>query len=47
MRGPAEIRSVVERFAEIGMNELVFTPTVPRLDQVDALTNALSGGRFL
>lgn len=41
VRTRAQIRSVVERFAEVGMNELVFTPTVPRLDQVDALADAL------
>ena len=42
VRSRTQIRSMVERFAEVGMNELVFTPTVPRLDQVDALADALS-----
>lgn len=39
-----EIRGVVERFAAAGMNELVFTPTVPRLDQVDGLAEHLDLG---
>lgn len=38
------IRDVVERFAEVGMNEIVFTPTVPRIDQVDGLADHLGLG---
>lgn len=38
------IRDVVERFAEVGMNEIVFTPTVPRIDQVDGLADHLGPG---
>lgn len=41
VRSRDEIRGAVERFAEVGMTELVFTPTVPRLDQVDGLADAL------
>jgi alkanesulfonate monooxygenase SsuD/methylene tetrahydromethanopterin reductase-like flavin-dependent oxidoreductase (luciferase family) len=39
VRTPAEIRGIVDRFAAIGMNELTFAPTVPRLDEVDRLAD--------
>lgn len=44
VRTREEIRDVVERFAEVGMNEIVFTPTVARLDQVDGLADHLGLG---
>lgn len=39
VRTPEAIRDEVRRFAEVGMNEVVFSPTVARLDQVDALAD--------
>ena len=41
VRGREQVRGAVDRFAEVGVNELVFTPTVPRLDQVDGLAEHL------
>jgi hypothetical protein len=39
VRTPERIRGIVEEFAGIGMNELVFTPTLARLDEVDRLAD--------
>lgn len=39
VRTPERIRSAVEEFAAVGMNELTFTPTVARLDEVDRLAD--------
>lgn len=39
VRTPESIKDMVGRFADIGMNEVVFSPTVARLDQVDALAD--------
>lgn len=39
VRTPDRIRAIIEEFAAIGMNELVFTPTVARLDEVDRLAD--------
>ncbi|MDX3855203.1 LLM class flavin-dependent oxidoreductase [Streptomyces sp. AK02-01A] len=39
VRTPERIRGIVEEFAAIGMNELTFTPTVARLDEVDRLAD--------
>jgi alkanesulfonate monooxygenase SsuD/methylene tetrahydromethanopterin reductase-like flavin-dependent oxidoreductase (luciferase family) len=39
VRTPERIRGIVEEFADIGMNELVFTPTLARLDEVDRLAD--------
>ncbi|MFJ4923054.1 LLM class flavin-dependent oxidoreductase [Streptomyces sp. NPDC088725] len=39
VRTPERIRGIVAEFAAIGMNELTFTPTVARLDEVDRLAD--------
>jgi len=39
VRTPAAIRDIVEQFAAIGMTELTFSPTVPRLEEVDRLAD--------
>jgi alkanesulfonate monooxygenase SsuD/methylene tetrahydromethanopterin reductase-like flavin-dependent oxidoreductase (luciferase family) len=39
VRTPRRIRGIIEEFAGIGMNELVFTPTLARLDEVDRLAD--------
>jgi alkanesulfonate monooxygenase SsuD/methylene tetrahydromethanopterin reductase-like flavin-dependent oxidoreductase (luciferase family) len=39
VRTPERIRGIVAEFADIGMNELVFTPTLARLDEVDRLAD--------
>lgn len=40
---PKEVRAIVEEYAEAGVDELVFNPTVARLDQVDRLAEACFG----
>jgi hypothetical protein len=35
------MRGIAREFADIGMNELVFTPTIARLDEVDRLADAV------
>jgi alkanesulfonate monooxygenase SsuD/methylene tetrahydromethanopterin reductase-like flavin-dependent oxidoreductase (luciferase family) len=39
VRTSERIRGIVREFADIGMNELTFTPTVARLDEVDRLAD--------
>lgn len=39
VRTPQRIRGIVDEFAGIGMNELTFSPTVARLDEVDRLAD--------
>jgi alkanesulfonate monooxygenase SsuD/methylene tetrahydromethanopterin reductase-like flavin-dependent oxidoreductase (luciferase family) len=39
VRTPERIRAIAGEFAGIGMNELVFTPTLARLDEVDRLAD--------
>lgn len=39
MRTPSRIRGIAEEFAGVGMNELAFTPTLARLDEVDRLAD--------
>lgn len=39
VRTPSEIRTIVDQFAEIGMTDLVFTPTLADLDEVDRLAD--------
>jgi alkanesulfonate monooxygenase SsuD/methylene tetrahydromethanopterin reductase-like flavin-dependent oxidoreductase (luciferase family) len=39
VRTPEAIRGILNDFAGVGMNELVFTPTVARLDEVDRLAD--------
>ncbi|MCI2423223.1 LLM class flavin-dependent oxidoreductase [Saccharopolyspora sp. K220] len=39
VRTPDRIRGIIGEFADIGMTELVFTPTVARLDEVDRLAD--------
>jgi alkanesulfonate monooxygenase SsuD/methylene tetrahydromethanopterin reductase-like flavin-dependent oxidoreductase (luciferase family) len=39
VRSPEQIRSIVADFASVGMNEVTFTPTVARLDEVDRLAD--------
>jgi alkanesulfonate monooxygenase SsuD/methylene tetrahydromethanopterin reductase-like flavin-dependent oxidoreductase (luciferase family) len=39
VRTPERIRGIAGEFAGIGMNELVFTPTLARLDEVDRLAD--------
>lgn len=39
VRTPSRIRGIVEEFAGVGMNELAFTPTLARLDEVDRLAD--------
>jgi hypothetical protein len=39
VRTPRRIRDVVGEFAGIGMNELVFPPTVARFDEIDRLAD--------
>jgi len=39
VRTPERIRGIADEFAGIGMNELVFAPTVARLDEVDRLAD--------
>jgi alkanesulfonate monooxygenase SsuD/methylene tetrahydromethanopterin reductase-like flavin-dependent oxidoreductase (luciferase family) len=42
-RGTEEIRSRARAFRDIGADELVFSPTVPNVDQVDGLADAVLG----
>jgi hypothetical protein len=39
VRTPERIRGIVEEFAGIGTNELLFTPTLAWLDEVDRLAD--------
>jgi alkanesulfonate monooxygenase SsuD/methylene tetrahydromethanopterin reductase-like flavin-dependent oxidoreductase (luciferase family) len=39
VRTPGRIRGIVDEFAAIGVNELTFTPTIARLDEVDRLAD--------
>jgi alkanesulfonate monooxygenase SsuD/methylene tetrahydromethanopterin reductase-like flavin-dependent oxidoreductase (luciferase family) len=39
VRTPDRIRGIVDDFDGIGMNQLVFTPTIARLDEVDRLAD--------
>jgi hypothetical protein len=41
VRTPERMRGIAREFADIGMNELVFTPTLARLDEVDRLADAV------
>jgi alkanesulfonate monooxygenase SsuD/methylene tetrahydromethanopterin reductase-like flavin-dependent oxidoreductase (luciferase family) len=41
VRTPERIRGIAAEFAGIGMNELVFTPTLARLDEVDRLADVV------
>ncbi|GAA3736098.1 LLM class flavin-dependent oxidoreductase [Streptomyces tremellae] len=41
VRTPERIRGIVREFADIGVNELTFTPTIARLDEVDRLADLL------
>jgi hypothetical protein len=40
-RGRDAMRARVRAFGEIGIDELIFDPTVPKLDQVDLLADAV------
>jgi hypothetical protein len=40
-RTPAAVREVAAAFEEVGVDELVFDPTVANLDQVDRLADAV------
>jgi alkanesulfonate monooxygenase SsuD/methylene tetrahydromethanopterin reductase-like flavin-dependent oxidoreductase (luciferase family) len=39
VRSPERIRGIVGEFADIGMTDLTFTPTLPRLDEIDRLAD--------
>lgn len=39
VRTPERIRGIIDEFAGIGINELVFTPTLARIDEVDRLAD--------
>jgi alkanesulfonate monooxygenase SsuD/methylene tetrahydromethanopterin reductase-like flavin-dependent oxidoreductase (luciferase family) len=39
VRTPERIRGIVDEFADIGMNEIVFSPTVADADEVDRLAD--------
>jgi hypothetical protein len=41
LRTPQSLRDAVEAFEEIGVHELIFDPTVPDLNEVDRLADAL------
>jgi hypothetical protein len=41
VRAPERIRGIAREIADIGMNELVFTPTLARLDEVDRLADVV------
>ncbi len=41
VRTPDQIRAIVDAFADIGMNEVVFTPTVADLAEVDRLADVV------
>jgi alkanesulfonate monooxygenase SsuD/methylene tetrahydromethanopterin reductase-like flavin-dependent oxidoreductase (luciferase family) len=43
-RTPEAVRSVAAAFRDLGVDELVFDPTVPHLDQVDRLADAVLEG---
>ncbi len=42
-RNAAELRAMVQRFADDGVDEVVIFPTLPELDQVDRLADAVLG----
>jgi hypothetical protein len=42
-RSPAAVRETAAAFEELGVDELVFDPTVADLDQVDRLADAVQG----
>jgi alkanesulfonate monooxygenase SsuD/methylene tetrahydromethanopterin reductase-like flavin-dependent oxidoreductase (luciferase family) len=39
VRTPERIRGIIREFADAGMNEIVFTPTLPRVEEVDRLAD--------
>ena len=39
-RSADEVRARIDAFREIGADELIFTPSVPDVDQVDLLADA-------
>jgi hypothetical protein len=41
-RGEDEVKSRAQAFEQLGIDELIFDPTVPRLDQVDLLADVCS-----
>jgi alkanesulfonate monooxygenase SsuD/methylene tetrahydromethanopterin reductase-like flavin-dependent oxidoreductase (luciferase family) len=41
LRTPEAIRSTARAFADVGVNELVFDPTVPSVEEVDRLADVL------
>lgn len=43
LTSPAEVRDFVRAYAESGCDQLVLFPTVPELDQVEQLAEALVG----
>jgi hypothetical protein len=42
-RDPKAVTAVIKRYAEAGIDELIFNPTVPDLSQVDRLADACFG----
>jgi alkanesulfonate monooxygenase SsuD/methylene tetrahydromethanopterin reductase-like flavin-dependent oxidoreductase (luciferase family) len=43
-RTPEAIRHMAEAFEELGVDELIFDPTVPDLDQIDRLAEVVRPG---
>ena len=41
VRTPAAVQEAAAAFEELGVDELVFDPTVPDLDQIDRLAEAV------
>jgi alkanesulfonate monooxygenase SsuD/methylene tetrahydromethanopterin reductase-like flavin-dependent oxidoreductase (luciferase family) len=41
VRTPAAVKEIAERFAAVGVTELVFDPTIPSLDEIDRLADAV------
>lgn len=41
VRTPAAAKEIVEQFAAVGVTELVFDPTIPSLDEIDRLADAV------
>ena len=41
VRTPQAAKDIVQRFAEVGVTELVFVPTVPNIEEVDRLADAV------
>jgi hypothetical protein len=42
VRTSCQIRAVIDEFADIGMTDLVLTPTLADLDEVDRLAEIVS-----